>query len=220
MIFGNQELVKKMNALMLEYADDIIAIERNHVIQFFDGIGISYRNDYIDFLSQFGGNYSKFFQTNEFNCTFSEIKELYLENAIYDPVPPKGYCFFSNQIVDDCYIIENTTGYIYKEGYYDENKYIIGELLYESIDAFLWERLFLTYNEKISIKTIEQLDENNLDSYFRNLDKHKLLSVSGWCQSYFKEGVVYIHYSNHPTIIKHQIDNKILKVLDDKFQKK
>ena len=90
--------VNKMNNLMLEYANDIVKVEKQTIINFFDEQKIPYMESYIDFLSKFGGNQSKFFQTYEFDCTFQEIKDIYLENAVYDPVPPNGYCIIAKNL--------------------------------------------------------------------------------------------------------------------------
>ena len=101
---------------MLEYSNDIVGINKQEIITFFEVKKIPYIRKYIEFLSQFGGNQSSLFQTYGFNCTFQEIKEIYLENALYDPVPPEGYCIIANQEVEDWFMIENSTGEIFNSG--------------------------------------------------------------------------------------------------------
>lgn len=172
--------VNKMNNLMLEYANDIVKVEKQTIINFFDEQKIPYMESYIDFLSKFGGNQSKFFQTYEFDCTFQEIKDIYLENAVYDPVPPNGYCIIANQIVEDWFMIENSTGKIFNSGdLYDENgKSLDAKLAFKTIDDFLWMQLFATYQNEFVIDYSSNR-YSDIDNYISTFLKgYELLSLT------------------------------------------
>ncbi|WP_230658980.1 hypothetical protein [Psychrobacter sp. I-STPA10] len=202
-------LIKKMNQLMLEYADDIVPVERKQVTDFFEEINISYREDYIDFLAKFGGNYSKMFQRFEFDCTFQEIKEIYLENAVYDPVPPDGYCIIGNQLMADAFIIENDTGKIFNK-YPTEYKPIIGKADFENIDIFLWWFLYGTYSDNFIANF--SLHENivNLDKY---LTSNRIELIFYGTKYFIDEGKVYIYYENSHKLYIHILTDDFVKRL-------
>ena len=212
---NKSSLIKKMNQLMLEYADDIVPVERKQVTDFFEEINISYREDYIDFLARFGGNYSKMFQRFEFDCTFQEIKEIYLENAVYDPVPPDGYCIIGNQLMADAFIIENDTGKIFNK-YPTEYKPIIGEADFENIDVFLWGFLYFTYLDNFKYQGYTKVLAEELDILLPN---NKLVEIGYWRLSvYIKENKVYLYYKGTDS---YKGDNEVfIHTLTDDFVKR
>lgn len=193
--------LKKINNAMLGYANDIVKVEKQNIINFFDGQKIPYIESYIDFLAEFGGSQSKFFQTYEFDCTFQEIKDIYLENAVYDPVPPNGYCIIANQIVEDWFMIENSTGMIFSAGelYDNAGKAIDANLAFKTIDDFLWMQLYATYQNEIVVD-YSILRVNNADSYISEyLMEYKLLDLPYLQNSayYLKNNKLYFKKSNN-----------------------
>ncbi|WP_227429784.1 hypothetical protein [Psychrobacter sp. I-STPA6b] len=206
---NKSSLIKKMNQLMLEYADDIVPVERNRVVNFFKERNIPCRKDYIDFLARFGGNYSYFLKKYNFDCTFQEIKEIYLENAVYDPVPPDGYCIIGNQLIVDWFVIENSTGRIFND-YPTKDDPIIGKADFENIDIFLWWFLYGTYSDNFIANF--SLHENivNLDKY---LTSNRIELIFYGTKYFIDEGKVYIYYENSHKLYIHILTDDFVKRL-------
>lgn len=220
MRFGNPALVKKMNEVMLKYVTDIVPVDREKVIQFFEQQNIPYRQDYIDFLARFGGNESQFFKTYEFVCTFQEIQEIYLENAVFDPIPPKGYCVIANQTVADWFIIENSTGKIYCAGdNYDENGICTNaQPVFESIDDFLWFQLFLSTYKNFTLSTSKHPQEHvdNNETFFMTIFKENTLLKTDYLGGthYFLQGnTLYFYRENENVYYSHTLSENFMRKL-------
>lgn len=198
-----------MNQLMLEYADDIVPVERKQVTDFFEEINISYREDYIDFLAKFGGNYSKMFQRFEFDCTFREISKIYLEERV-EELPSKGYCVIGNQLMADWFVIENSTGRIFND-YPTKDDPISDTAVFENIDIFLWWFLYFTYLNNFKYLETKKISAKNLDIL---LPRNKLVDIGYWRLSvYIKENKVYLYYYDEDEVFIHTLTDDFVKRL-------
>lgn len=193
---------------MLEYADDIVPVERKQVTDFFEEINISYREDYIDFLAKFGGNYSKMFQRFEFDCTFREISKIYLEERV-EELPSKGYCVIGNQLMADWFVIENSTGRIFND-YPTKDDPILDTAVFENIDIFLWWFLYGTYSDNFIANF--SLHENivNLAKY---LTSNRIELIFYGTKYFIDEGKVYIYYENSHKLYIHILTDDFVKRL-------
>ena len=205
---NKSSLIKKMNQLMLEYADDIVPVERKQVIEFFEKMNIPCREDYIDFLAKFGGNYSKMFQRFEFDCTFREISKIYLEERV-EELPSKGYCVIGNQLMADWFVIENSTGRIFND-YPTKDDPISETAVFENIDIFLWWFLYGTYSDNFIANF--SLHENivNLDKY---LTSNRIELIFYGTKYFIDEGKVYIYYENSHKLYIHILTDDFVKRL-------
>lgn len=177
---------------MLKYADDIVSVDKNEIIHFFKERKITYRDDYIDFLAQFGGNYSRFFRTYNFNCTFQEIKEIYLEAQENDI--PEGYCVFGNQLVSDFYFIENKTGKIYNESYDEDDNFCFEKASFESINTFIWDLLYSISAKEIIIQRdiFENLSKFEVQNFLSEVSEFQLFESGEFNAKYYmKNNKVY-----------------------------
>ncbi len=199
---------------MLEYADDIVPVERKQVTDFFEEINISYREDYIDFLAKFGGNYSKMFQRFEFDCTFREISKIYLEERV-EELPSKGYCVIGNQLMADWFVIENSTGRIFND-YPTKDDPISDTAVFENIDIFLWGFLYFTYLDNFKYQGYTKVLAEELDILLPN---NKLVEIGYWRLSvYIKENKVYLYYKGTDS---YKGDNEVfIHTLTDDFVKR
>ncbi len=217
--FNAKQLIQFMNKLMLEYADDIISVDRNEVIQFFKQQDIPCRDNYIEFLVRFGGNQSKFF--GDYNCTFQEISEIYLEEPKED-LPPKNFCVIMNHTFADFFYIDYETGKICQDDF-DLSNYHFG-----SIDEFLWLRLFFEYYEFFSEKTIQKMSSSELEEFFLDNTKKNLVncakntgSLCGFNEAYlFKNNSIYVYFQNSGEIKKYKLNKEFINKLEELYRLK
>lgn len=209
MIFGNQELVKKMNALMLEYAD-IVPVDRNQIIQFFQKKRIFYRDEYIDFLARFGGKQSEFF--NDFNCTFQEVSDVYFEEPEYE-LPPKGYGVFSVHSVESFFFIELATGEIYTTTYAN-GRGVPDELAYYNIDAFIWHLLYFHYfHYFLKDREMHKDSSVNISNYFsQNYSNYELVKIRKE-KNYLKDNKLYFYTENRNEYFIHTLSDDFIQKL-------
>lgn len=206
-------LLKKMNELILAYADDVVPVNRNIIVNFFKERNIPCRKDYIDFLARFGGNYSYFLQTGDFDCTFQEISEIYLEEPP-EEMPSNDYALISNHTFADFYFIEYSTGHIYRPSIDIEGNYIFKYYSYKDIDSFLWCQLYYTYYKEFTTQVIHQLTDAELNRFF--IDYHDYLLVGfpdSTAGSYFKDNKIYAHTSNTNIIEEHILSDDFVRKL-------
>ena len=174
------DFIDCFNKKLLKYADDIVSINKEVIIDFFRENNINFNERYIDFLAKFGGNFSYFFRKFDFDCTFDSIKSIYLENSASDPLPSDKYCIISNHYILDWFIIEHSTGIIYCAGdiYNEDGICTNAELSFNSIDDFIWIQLYMTYLDKFLIdRKKSSLKKDNIDKYISEKELLDLLEI-------------------------------------------
>ncbi|PNK61350.1 hypothetical protein [Psychrobacter sp. FDAARGOS_221] len=78
------DLVTYITEHLISYADDIVPVDRQEIIDFFESENAPYRDDHVDYLARFGGNnFTKFLSSQDVNFTFKKIKELYQDTKDY-----------------------------------------------------------------------------------------------------------------------------------------
>ena len=198
-----------MNELILEYADDVVPVNRNIIVNFFKERNIPCRKDYIEFLARFGGNYSKMFQRFEFDCAFREIIKIYLEERV-EELHSKGYCVIGNQLMADWFVIENSTGRIFND-YPTKDEPISDTAVFDNIDVFLWWFLYFTYLNNFKYLETKKISAKNLDIL---LPRNKLVEIGYWRLSvYIKENKVYLYYYDDDEVFIHTLTDDFVKRL-------
>ncbi|WP_227429785.1 hypothetical protein [Psychrobacter sp. I-STPA6b] len=208
-------LLKKMNELILAYADDVVPVDRNIIVNFFKERNIPCRKDYIDFLARFGGNYSYFFRSegSGYDCTFQEISEIYLEEPP-EEMPSNDYALISNHTFADFYFIEYSTGHICQPYSDNEGNWTYEYYSYKDIDSFLWCQLYYTYYKNFTTEIIHHLTDAELNKFF--IDYHDYLLVGFpdcTAGNYFKDNRIYGHSSNTNIIREYILSDEFLRKL-------
>ena len=67
------DVVTFMTKRLLSFSDDIVAVDRQEVIDFFKSQNATYRDDHVEFLTRFGGNNFTAFLRQQ-NVNFSRRK--------------------------------------------------------------------------------------------------------------------------------------------------
>lgn len=93
------DVVTFMTERLLSFADDIVAVDKQEVIDFFESENAPYRDDHVEFLTRFGGNnFTAFLKKQDCFFDFSTVKGLYEDDKDFpdDVELQEGCCHFAN----------------------------------------------------------------------------------------------------------------------------
>ena len=189
------DVVTFMTKRLLSFSDDIVAVDRQEVIDFFESENAPYCDDHVDFLARFGGNnFTAFLKRQDCYFDFSTIKSLYEDDKEFpdDVELQKGCCHFTNPFYSNFLYIEQSTGIIYREEVDETGNPVLNEIVWCDIKSFLF-MTSLYYLENIAIEI--SLDKNLTDEYVSDFQKenqrHKILACSYSMEYYLKEDLFY-----------------------------
>ncbi len=189
------DIVTFMTEQLLSFADDIVPVDKQDVIDFFKSQNAPYRDDHVEFLTRFGGNnFTAFLRQQNVNFSFSAIKHIYKEDEYFpDDIELKGgCCHFAVPDFDNPCCIEQSTGIIYREEVDETGNPVLNEIVWCDIKSFLF-MASLYYLENIAIEI--SLDKNLTDEYVSDFQKenqrHKIPACSYSMEYYLKEDLFY-----------------------------
>ncbi|SUD90613.1 hypothetical protein [Psychrobacter phenylpyruvicus] len=188
------DLVTYITERLISYADDIVPVNRQEIIDFFESENAPYREDHVDFLARFGGNhFTAFLKNQNANFSFQEIKELYQADKDYpDEVElAEGCCHFANPYVDNWYCIEQATGIIYREAVDEDNNPILSEVVWCNIKSLLFMSS-LYYLDRVGTRL--SIKDNLTDEFvqiFQDENRGYRLDMSLYGAYYIKEDMFY-----------------------------
>ena len=214
------DIVTFMTEQLLSFADDIVAVDKQEVVDFFESENAHYRDDHVDFLARFGGNnFTDFLRQQNVNFSFSAIKHIYKEDEYFpDDIELKGgCCHFTNPFYSNFLYIEQSTGIIYREEVDETGNPVLNEIVWCDIKSFLF-MASLYYLENIAIEI--SLDKNLTDEYVLDFQKenqrHKILACSYSMEYYLKEDLFYCFSPSRNYLFTYKLYTEFCEELKDK----
>lgn len=178
---------------LLRYVDDVKPANRQEIIKFFNSINAPYRQDYINFLSEYGGNNPSFLRMSDMNCSFNEIRDLYKDNNnILGEL-----CYFCSNAIDDPFYIKKNDGAIYYDGgtYFSEedgNQYqLYGDMVYKNITSLLFYELIHNICFRkflINVTKKENLSDTEVNDFTNNYMDFKITKIFAHGNEFFLIG--------------------------------
>ncbi|WP_066805720.1 SMI1/KNR4 family protein [Moraxella oblonga] len=161
---------------LLSYANNIVPVDKQEILDFFISNNLPYHDEYIDFLAQFGGARTEFFDAINLNCTFQEIKEIYIEDHPDNAIPP-NFSYFGTNDFSGIFCISKETGEIYEQKLNDKYEPVLGEIYCYDVWSLVFASLLKTYKNFINKNQpiISEISENQKID-FRYINKKLLLN--------------------------------------------
>lgn len=177
---------------ILSYADDIVSIDKKEILDFFIKNNFEYRDDYIEFLSKFGGAQCKFLHDLSLDCSFKTIKSGYA-NIKEGFLIPEGTSYFAIPYFDDHYFIETKTGIIYREAWDNDGNIKIGDIYAYDILSFTFVALLFYENEfSERILNKEKINQNEIEKIEKELCLYHLNDIRDPnMRFYLKDNILY-----------------------------
>ncbi|WP_201510394.1 hypothetical protein [Psychrobacter alimentarius] len=214
------DTVKFMTERLLSFADDIVAVDRQEVIDFFESENAPYRDDHVEFLTRFGGNnFTAFLKKQDCFFDFSTVKGLYEDDKDFpdDVELQEGSCHFANPFYSNFLCIEQSTGIIYREEVDETGNPVLNEIVWCDIKSFLF-MASLYYLEKISIKlSHDSYIANSWITDFKQSNEAYLLDVNDSDMAYYlKEDMFYCLSRERSYLITYKLYTEFCEGLKDK----
>ena len=205
---------KLIQIILDDYAHDSIVHENKfNILNFFNRNHIFYRDDHVNFLSQFGGAETKFFNSIGINCTFNQIKELYIEGHS-DNTLLSGFAYFG---VDDVGVlcISQETGKIYYQKIDEDENPSLGELCFCNIKSFLFISLLSYLNVFAKEKSFKKnLKQDEIFDIEKKLSSHFLEDIQDEQMKYFlKNNTLYSLNYEKGYVYQHELSLDFYKKL-------
>ncbi len=181
---------------LLNYANSIVSVDKQEVLDFFVKNNLPYHNEHINFLAQFGGARTEFFDAINLNCTFQEIKEIYIEGHPDNAIPPNCAYFGTNDIAG-IFCISKETGEIYEQKLNDKYDPVLGEIYCHDVWSLTFISLFKKYSNLVSDQSflLENISNTHIDDFRNNSIKFFLNDVKSIDMEYYFDYENFIIYS-------------------------
>ncbi len=212
---------------LLSFADDIVPVDKQDVIDFFESQNAPYLDDHVEFLTRFGGNnFTAFLKSQDCYFDLSTIRGLYEDDKEFpdDVELQKGCCHFANSFYSNFLCIEQSTGIIYREEVdetgnpvlVDETgNPVLNEIVWCDIKSFLF-MASLYYLDKLSSKLPHDSKiADDCINDFQLVNKPYLLDINDSDMAYYlnedkfyclsKESsylIAYKLYTNHYEVLE------------------
>ena len=214
------DTVTFMTEQLLSFADDIVPVDKQDVIDFFKSQNAPYRDDHVEFLTRFGcNNFTAFFKNQDCYFDLSTIKSLYEEDKEFpdDIELQKGCCHFANPFYSNFLCIEQSTGIIYREEVDETGNPVLNEIVWCDIKSFLF-MASLYYLEKNSIKlSHDSKIANSWITDFKQSNEAYLLDVNDSDMAhYLKEDMFYCLSKERSYLITYKLYTGFCEELVDK----
>lgn len=189
------DVVTFMTERLLSFADDIVAVDKQEVIDFFESENAPYRDDHVEFLTRFGGNnFTDFLKKQDCFFDFSTVKGLYEDDKDFpdDVELQKGCCHFANPFYSNFLCIEQSTGIIYREEVDETGNPVLNEIVWCDIKSFLFmASLYYLKNVGTRLSVEEKLLNETILSFQKENEAYILNVPSPYMAYYLKKGIFY-----------------------------